>query len=218
MTECYRTSLCIRHPPRVLVLIALALAADCFKVDLQAGFRFDTRSYSTEASSVLSDPEDYENEHESLPRSSPFMKFAQKNESSFLVKRAPEIVRHAPITQPKLSTPMAKVLAASSCEKEDIFHKFGSSDFFAPQKLDQVSQTCVNFHLSPIKLPLKLKRHRSEVLVLEASAELKTERADKNRLCKQWYHIFGNEVSLELIKRETQLLEADLSLTVADGG
>lgn len=218
LTECYRTSLCIRHSPRVLALIALALAADYFKVDLQAGFRYDTRSYSTEASSVLSDPEDYENERESLPRSSPFMKFIQTKESNFLVKRPPEVVRPAPITQPRMSSPMAKGLAASSCEKEDIFHKFGSSDFFAPQNLDQVSQTCVNFHLSPIKLPMKMKRHKSEVLVLEASAELKTERGDKNRPCKQWYHIFGTEVSLELIKRETQLLEADLCLPVADGG
>jgi len=218
LTECYRTSLCIRHPPRILALIALALAADFFKVDLQAGFRFDSRSYSTEASSVLSDPEDYENERDTLPRSSPFVKIVQKKESSFLVKRPPEIMRPAPITQPKLSTPMAKVLAASSCEKEDSFEMFGSSDFFAPQKLDQVSQTCVNFHLSPIKLPMRLKRHKSEVLVLEAPTEMKTDRGEKNRPCKQWYHIFGNEVSLELIKREMQFLEADLSLSVADGG
>lgn len=220
LTECYRTSICIRHPPRVLTLLSLALAADYFKVDLQAGFRFDTRSHSTETSSVLSDPEDYENEREgeTHPRSSPFTKYTQKVESSFLVKRPPEIVRPAPFMQPKLSTPMAKILAASSCEKEDSFHKFGSSDFFAPQMLDQVSQTCVNYHLSPIKLPLKMKRHRSEVLVLEACSDLKTDRIEKNRLCRQWYHIFGDDVSLELLKREMHLFEVDLSPFVADGG
>lgn len=221
MTECYRTSLCIRHPPRVLVLVSLALAADFFKTDLQSGFRFDPRSQSTDASSILSDPEEYESEKtgDSLIRPAAFLKKTSRVANGYLAKRPPEILRPVPAFQPRLSTPLTKFTAASSFEKEEFFQRFGSCEFFsAPETTAQLTQTCLNFHLSPIQLPVKMKRHRSEIMALDSSKDVKAERGGQARACKQWYHVFGDDVSLELVSRETQAVRSETGLAANGDG
>lgn len=208
--------MCIRHPPAVLALIALALTEDFFKVDLQASFRFDSRSHSTEASSVLSDPEDYDGgkTHEASARYSPFSKLKEAKDHSVLVKRAPEIVRPAPATQPRVPTPFVKLITASSFEKDESFHVQGNGSVLSFEKdSTQLKQTCVNFHLSPIKLPLKMRRHHSEVLVLEKPCDSYAHRAEEKRVGKPWYHVFGEDTSFEVIKREMQNIQNELNVS-----
>lgn len=215
LTECYRTPACIRHPPSVLALIALALTEDFYKIDLQASFRFDYRSHSTEASSVLSDPEDYESgkAQETSARYCPFSKLKPAKDRSVLVKRAPEVLRLAPATQPRQSTPFVKLMTASSFEKDEGFPVQGSGSVLTFEKdSSQLKQTCVNFHLSPIKLPLKMRRHRSEVLVLDAPGDSGPPRLEEKRVGKHWYHVFGEDTSLDVIKREMQTIQTELNV------
>lgn len=215
LTECYRTPICIRHPPSVLVLVAMALTEDFFKIDLQACFRFDSRSHSTEASSVFSDPEDYDGgkSQDASRRYCPLSKLKSAQDNSVLVKRAPEVLRLAPKPQPRPSTPFVKLMTASSFEKDDNFHIQGSGSVLSFEKdSSQLKQTCVNFHLSPIKLPLKMRRHHSEVLVLEKPSHPVPTRSEEKRNGKPWYHVFGEDTTLDMIKREMQFVQTELNV------
>lgn len=219
LTECYRTPACIRLSPSVLALVALALTEDHFKIDLQASFRFDSRSHSTEASSVLSDPEDYEagQTQEASGRYSPYFKLKPAKDQSVLVKRPPEVLRLAPATQPRASTPFVKLMTASSFEKDEGFHVQGSGSVLSFEKdSSQLKQTCVNFHLSPIKLPLKMRRHLSEVLVLDKSSDPAPCRPEEKKAGKLWHHVFGDDTSLDLIKREMQTIQNELNVSSSE--